>query len=211
MDDHLEFCFHINIRPPMQDHIYTRISCREGSKVINIYIRKRVEICTGRSLLNRRPPPSNSLVGNGPAEARNDAAVVVVSTKGLPQIKSHVNGEGVAKVAVRNSSLASNAVSAEGDDLGTESVVLSRAELVEDVGGHGNQGHVVGDLAGEVGGEAASTKLVEKVASGSWVSEHEDGAVGVCAGDGCGSSRGGGSQHGGGDGKGELHFDCSEA
>lgn len=153
----------------------------------------------------------NSLVGNGPAEARNDATVVVVSTKGLPQIKGHVNGVGVAEVAVRNSSLASNTVSGEGDDLGTESVVLSRAELVEDVGGHGNQGHVVGDLADEVGGEAASTKLVEKVASRSWVSEHEDGAVGVCAGDGCGSSRGGGSQHGGGDGKRELHFDCSEA
>lgn len=124
-----------------------------------------------------------------------------MSTKSLPQIKSHIDGVGVAEVAVRNSSLASNTVSGDGDDLSTESVVLSRAVLVEDVGGHGDKGHVVGDLAGEVGAQAAGTKVVEKVASRSWVSEHEDGAVGVCARDGCGSSRGGGGQHGGGDGK----------
>lgn len=129
-----------------------------------------------------------------------------MTTKGLPEIQSHVNREGWAEVSVRNCSLARNAVLADGDDLGAESVVLSSAVFVENVGGHGNQGYAGADLASEVSAKTASTVLPEELASRSWVSESEDGAIGVGARDnvralGGGSSRGSEGQHRGGGGE----------
>lgn len=133
-----------------------------------------------------------------------------MSTKSLPQIKRHIDGVVNAEIAVRNNSLASDAVVGHGDDLCAEGVVLSGAKLVKDAGGHGDQGHAGVDLVGKVGAEAAGAELEEQLAGAGWVAEHEDGAVLVGArGDVAGldgGSRGGGQgQHGGGDGERELH------
>lgn len=150
-------------------------------------------------------PSWHLLSSNGPAEALDDAAVIVVSAESLPEIQSHINRGG--SVSVGNSSLASDTVVAYGDDLGAELVVLSSAELVKDGGGHGHQRHAGVNRVGEVGAEAARSNGVQKLASRSWVAKHEDGAHRVVAGSddvlalGTGRGRGGHGQHKGGDGE----------
>lgn len=157
-----------------------------------------------------QPPQSYAslaqlLSSDGPAEALDDAAVIIVSAESLPDVQSHINR--VGRVSVGNSSLASNTVAGNGDDLGAELVVLSSTELVKDDGGHGDQRNAGVNRVGEVGAEAARTNGVQELASRSWVAEHEDGAHHVVAGSedvlalGAGRGRGGHGQHKGGDGE----------
>lgn len=134
-----------------------------------------------------------------------------MSAESLPEVQSHVNR--VERVSVSNGSLASDTVVGHGDDLGAELVVLSSTELVKDDGGHGDQRHAEVNRVGEVGAEAASTRLVQSLASRSWVAKLEDGALHVVAGSDdvlaldAGRGRGGHGQHKGGDGERELHFE----
>ena len=68
----------------------------------------------------------------------------------------------IAKVAVRKNGSLGNPVVSHGDSLATESVMLSRAILVKDLGGHGDEGGVGVDVL-EVGADAASARLTERV------------------------------------------------
>lgn len=145
------------------------------------------------------------LSSDGPAEARDEAAVAIVSAESLPEVQSHINR--VESVSVSNGSLASDTVEGNGDDLGAELVVLRSTKLVKDLGGDGDQRHAGVNRVGEVGAEAARTRVVQNLASRSWVAEHEDGALHIVAGSDdvlaldAGRSRGGHGQHKGGDGE----------
>lgn len=139
----------------------------------------------------------------------DDSAVAIDTTEASPQVKAHVDRVVVAKVAVGNDTSLGNTVVRQGDGLAAQGVVLSSAELVEDLGRNSDEGRLLVNAL-EVGADAASTGVAEDVVALSSVAEAEDGAVGASAGAtllvGRGS-RGSQGQGGGDDGGSELHFE----
>lgn len=108
-----------------------------------------------------------------------------MTTESLPHIQTHINRVVVAQVSIRNNSLSRNAIVRHRDNLAAELVVLCRAILVKDIGGHSNKRHVGINIL-EVGADAAGTVLPEDVAALGWGAKSVDGAVLVGAGDGSG-------------------------
>lgn len=118
----------------------------------------------------------------------------------------------IAKVAVRNNGSSGDTVVSHGDSLAAESVMLSRAVLVKDLGGHGDEGGIGVDIL-EVGADAARTRLTERVVTLLSVSELEDRTVLVVSSNLFallhlrGSGRGGGGQNGGDESGREMHIE----
>lgn len=118
----------------------------------------------------------------------------------------------IAKVAVRNNSSSSHAVVSHGDGLAAESIVLSRAVLVKDFGGHGDERGVGVNIL-EVGADATGSRLTEGVVALLSVSKLEYRTVLVVASNLLallhlrGSSRGGRGQNGGDESGRELHIE----
>lgn len=110
----------------------------------------------------------------------DDSAVVVVATESGPKIQAHIDGVVVAQVAVSNNTSAGNTVLSDGDLLAAEGVVLSRAVLVKEASGHGDERRV-GVYVLEVGADTASTVLAKDAVALVGITEAVDGAVGVVA------------------------------
>lgn len=117
---------------------------------------------------------------DGPGEAPEEGAVVVMATEGLPEVKAHVDGVVVAEVAVGDDGGLGDAVALHGNGLAAELVVLCGAVSVKDVGGHGDKGGLLVDVL-EVGADAAGTSIAEDVVALRGVAEAVDGAVLVVA------------------------------
>lgn len=139
----------------------------------------------------------------------DNSAIAIDTTEASPQVKAHVDRVVVAEVAVGNDTSLSNTVVSQGDGLATQGVVLSSAELVEDLGGNSDEGRLL-VYALEVGADAAGTGVAEDVVALSSVAKAEDGAVRattgatLLVGRGSGSSQG---QSGADDGGRELHLE----
>ncbi len=138
---------------------------------------------------------------DGPAGTTDEATVVVVATKGLPDVKASVDGVVVAEVAVGDNGGLGDAVVLDGDGLAAELVVLGSAIAVKDVGGHGDKGSALVDIL-EVGADAASTGVAEDVVALGGIAVAEDGDVLVAAGSTLLNLGAGGSSSSGCEGKG---------
>ncbi len=170
-------------------------------------------ICpTGSCLYISIHSSSQTLLTDGPLDAATEGTITILSAESLPVIQAHINRLLIAGVFVGDDCLAGNTLVCHGDGLGAELVVLSLAELVKDVRGNGDEGHVGGDFALEVGAQTAGARVVEDLAAARGVAELEDGAIVGARGDGALLNvvgRGGRNAHGqsgDNDRERELHF-----